>query len=247
MKREIDITMLMDSYTDNEFNIGGEAGVEADKVVGAVLPQVKQRKKVKPLFKVIAAAAAAVVLAGTVTAATIAIRARYETLTGLDVEYWMEGERGGYTIKQNADGRELPVKLDENNRLLFAADGQDIDITDLVDEDTPYVYEYTGTNGSICYVVVGGAAGDYGYFDLVSLKMSEEETWWNVIGHNATVSGGYEDRRSMFKPWCLAALDELGIWDDINCITDTYFDPAEENGGFGEVFNAEYNTIEIRN
>lgn len=236
MKREIDITMLMDNYTDSEFNIGGEPAVEADKVVSAVLPQVKQKKKVKPLFKVIAAAAAAVVLAGTVTAATIAIRARYETLTGLDVEYWMEGGHGGYSIKQDADGRELPVKLDGNNRLLFTADGQDTDITDLVDEDTPYIYDYTGTDGSTCYVVVGGAAGDYGYFDLVSLKMSEEETWWNVIGHNTTVRDRVdEERRSMFKPWCLAALDELDIWDDINCITDTDFDPAKENGGFEDV------------
>ena len=239
-KREIDITELMDNYTDNEFNIGGEAGAEAEKVVSTVLQQVKQKKKVKPLFKVIAAAAAAVVLAGAVTAATIAIRGGYETLTGLDVEYWMEGDNGGYSISMDAD-RELPVKLDGNNRLLFSAGGQDTDITDLVDGDTPYIYSYTNTEGNECYVVVGGAAGDYGYLDLVPIKVSEEYTSWNVIGHNTVVNHhADEERRSMFKPWCLAAFDELGIWDNINCITDTDFDPAAENGGFGEVFNAEY-------
>ena len=230
----------MENYTDNELFLEGEQTVDTEKAVSDLLGQVKARKRVKPLFKVLAAAAAAVVLAGAVTAATIAIRGGYKTLTGLDVEYWVEGDTGGYSISMGAE-KELPVKLDGNSRLLFSADGQDTDITDLVDGETPYIHSYTNTEGNDCYVVVGGAEGDYGYMDLVPIKLSEEYTAWNVIGHNTTVSNPVdEEQRSMFKPWCLSAFDELGIWDNINCITDTDFDPAAEDGGFGEVFSAEY-------
>lgn len=242
MKREIDITMLMDNYTDNEFNIGGEPAVEADKVVSAVLPQVKQKKKVKPLFKVIAAAAAAVVLAGTTAATAFTIKGGYTTSTGAEVSYEFGENHGIWNISH---GAEEVLRVEEGNRLMFVADGQYIDITDLVDENTPYIYSYENSNGDTCYIAAGGAAGDYGYVSMIPIPMSEDYVGWDENGYNVQVPREqrkeypadiivYDDdemkeekweayykardeaMRSWFKPWCLAAFEETGIWGSIN-------------------------------
>ena len=242
-KREIDITELMDSYTDNEFNIVGEAGVDAENIVSAVLPQVKQKKKVKPLFKMlIAAAAAAAVLAGGATAADIVIKGGYTTSTGIDVSYEFGENHGSWHISH---GEGEILRVEEGNRLMFVADGQYIDITDLVDENTPYIYSYENSRGDACYIAAGGAAGDYGYVSLVPIPMSEDYVGWDENGYNVQVPREqwkeypadivvYDDdemkeekweayykavdeaKRSWFKPWCLAAFEETGVWGSIN-------------------------------
>ena len=269
-KREIDITKLMDSYTDNEFNIGGEAGVDADKVIGAVLPQVKQKKKVKPLFKVlIAAAAATVVLAGTAAASRIVISGGYETPTGISVSYRFSENDGSWSTHFD-DDRTDPIKVEEGNRLIFIADGQNIDITDLVDENTPYIYTYDNSVGDACYIIVGGAAGDYGYIETIPMPVDEDVIKWREYGWNTHVpkdqwiegpegitiygddemaeekweayyKADNEAKRSWFKPWCLAAFDELEIWGSINGygenVAPEYI--SEFNESIGYVYPAE--------
>ena len=248
MKREIDITMLMDSYTDNEFNIGGEAGVEADKVVSAVLPQVKQKKKVKPLFKVIAAAAAAVVLAGAAAAATLAVSS-FTTATNLKVT-------GTYNYVHTDLSEEIvPIRVEEGNRLIFTAGGDHIDITDLVDENTPYIYRYTNEMGYECYVIVGGAAGNYGYADVYTVGMGR----WDADLTNAETpkeqhivipDGAHFDsdeevfaafaeaRRSELQPWYNNALDRLDVHPMFTGSTPS-LDPVEFNKSIGYVFPEE--------
>ena len=55
----------------------------------------------------------------------------------------------------------------EDGRLWFEADGQTVDITDMVDENTPYIYERadpgTGEKG---YVVVGGTVEGFGWCEF---------------------------------------------------------------------------------
>ena len=59
-----------------------------------------------------------------------------------------------------------PIKA-EDGRLWFEADGQTVDITDMVDENTPYIYERTDPNtGEKGYVIVGGTAEDFGWAEL---------------------------------------------------------------------------------
>lgn len=43
--------------------------------------------------------------------------------------------------------------------------GERTDITDLVDEDTPYVHTYTDGEGVLHYFLVGGTPEDYGWFE----------------------------------------------------------------------------------
>ena len=175
-KREIDITELMDSYTDNEFNIMGEAGVDAENIVSTVLPQVKQKKKVKPLFKVLIAAAAAVVLAGAATAAGFIGKGVFTTATNLEFGYDV-GEH--YTfISIDLTNAVPPVKL-EDGRLYFTLDGMHKDITELVDRTTPFIYSYTNpeTNRPI-HIIVGGDPDKYAFVEL----MKVDELGWQGIG-----------------------------------------------------------------
>ena len=270
MKKEIDITMLMDNYTDNEFNIGGEAGVEEEKVLSAVMPQVKPKKKIKPLFKALiaAAAAAVVVLAGTVAASNIVIRGGYKTPTGITVSYWFTEGGGSWSTHYDED-RGTPIKVEEGNRLMFVALEENVDITDLVDGDTPYIYSYDNSNGDACYIIVGGEAGDYGYIEAIPMPMGEDLIRWCEHGWNTHVPkeqwkeypediivygddengeekwAAYhkaedEAKRSWFKPWCLAALDELGIWDSISERGENVYDPILFNESIGYDFGDEY-------
>lgn len=180
-KREIDITELMDSYTDNEFNIGGEAGVEAEKVVSAVLPQVKQKKKVKPLFKVLIAAAVVAVCVIGGTAAAIAnpviMTGRFITPTGTEFEYKVDGN-GAYDVVTRGD-TVMPIKS-EDGKLYFVLNGESVDVTDIIDRETPYIYSYDiDENEKPGYIIVGGTPEEYGYVELYYV----EEAGWFSSGH----------------------------------------------------------------
>lgn len=51
-----------------------------------------------------------------------------------------------------------------DGRLWFTAHGREIDITDLVDEETPYIYTHTdASTGEKGYVIVGGTLEDFGW------------------------------------------------------------------------------------
>ena len=177
MKREIDITELMDSYTDNEFNIGGETGVEAEKVVSAVLLQVKQKKKMKPKFKVlIAAAAAAIVLAGGATAAGFISKGAFTTATNMEYGY----DIGEDYVNEYIDFRNAvpPAEL-EDGRVYFTLDGAHTDITELIDRTTPYIYSYTNAETrQPIHIVVGGEPENYAFVELVKV----DGLGWQGIG-----------------------------------------------------------------
>lgn len=212
MKKEVKISRLMDAYTDGEFFIQGESEVDLDTVKNNVIAKAAvKNKRVKPLVKVLIAAAAAAVLAAGATAAKIVTRGGYTTPTGVIMSYG-----GGMSY---AEDREHPIKVEEGNRLMFVADGQHIDITDLVDENTPYIYTYENSAGDNCYIVVGGAAGDYGYIELLPYMIEEDVVVWMEMGWNSRLlEPAYYDTdplRPWFKQWCLAAFDELELWREI--------------------------------
>lgn len=204
----------MDAYTDDEFFIQGESEVNMDTVKNNVIEKAAgAKRRIKPLVKIlIGVAAAAILAAGGATA--MATRGGYTTPMGISVS-----DGGGF---HSAEDREHPIKVEEGNRLMFVADGQHIDITDLVDENTPYIYTYQNSDGDDCYTVVGGAADDYGYIELLPYKIEEDGeniVVWMEMGWNSRLpEPAYHDTdplRPWFKPWCLAAFDELGLWSEI--------------------------------
>lgn len=46
--------------------------------------------------------------------------------------------------------------VEQDNRVYFAGNGEWIDVTDLIDLDTPFTYTYTDQNGIIHYICIGG-------------------------------------------------------------------------------------------
>lgn len=252
MKTELDITKIMDDYTDNEFGIEGELAVDEEKAVSELLAQVKPKKKMKPIFKALIAAAAAAVLAGTAAAATLVVSKQFTTPTNLVV---IDGNGiSDIDIQLYIAQIDIPLRVEEGNRLIFTAGGEHTDITDLVDENTPYIYPYVNTEGDTCYIIVGGAEGDYGYAELFPYSNNQK---WYSYGHNftnpqelqtkipdGTEYAGFEEmmeavnemKRSCFKPWHLTALDTLGLWDKQEGGCDDSLDPAEFNRSIGYVF-----------
>lgn len=57
----------------------------------------------------------------------------------------------------------------ENGRLWFVADGQRVDVTSQVNENTPYVWTQREKNGGLHYIIVGGTPEDYGWFEGIEL------------------------------------------------------------------------------
>ena len=51
----------------------------------------------------------------------------------------------------------------EEGRLWFVAGEERVDVTDLVDEETPYVWTQWMEDGSLHYIIVGGTPEDYGW------------------------------------------------------------------------------------
>ncbi len=61
----------------------------------------------------------------------------------------------------------------EEGRLWFLVEGQRLDITDQVDEKTPYVWTRWERNGDLHYVLVGGTPEDYGWAEGIKFANGE--------------------------------------------------------------------------
>lgn len=79
----------------------------------------------------------------------------------------------GYGTVQMSDGYDEqgnPVILSlEQDRLWLVARGQRLDVTDQVDEKTPYVDTWWDEEDTLHYVIVGGTTEDYGWFEGITL------------------------------------------------------------------------------
>ena len=243
MKTELDITRIMDDYTDNEFGIEGELAVDEEKAVTDLLSQVQpKRKKVKPLFKVLAAAAAAVVLAGTAIGVTTGLGHFFHTATGTYVEYHdVNGAPSALEVKFDTDSETSPIVLREG-KLWFVCDGQEIDLTGLIDEETPYIYTYENEDsGEDSYVVVGGTAEEYGYANIFTIN---DDRWESVeaTGTAATFDGctlymGMWDKE--YHKWFLSALKQL----DIN-VSRLHYSPSDLNEGYQQSLSHKMDMIQ---
>ena len=127
------------------------------------LETMETKKRRMPKARTIILAAALAV--GCVLSIAAGLPARvYNFATGGQVYVSPDSSYGSMTVDM-ADFV-APIKA-ENGRLWFEADGLTVDITDKVDENTPYIYERTdpGT-GEKGYVIAGGTAEDFGWAEL---------------------------------------------------------------------------------
>lgn len=124
--KEVKISELMSSYTDNEFQIEGEQTVDTEKAVKAVSQRIssKQKTKVRPLFKALIAVAAAAALTGAVSAAA-AVNEVWVTYT-VDGNVVSSDQLKTYTFVDDGTGK--IVDEDGNVLEIHEADSDDINI-----------------------------------------------------------------------------------------------------------------------
>ena len=167
MKR-IDLFQLMNAFQDEEFEPKEECFVDENKVKETVLAQVRQKKrKGRTVLMLAAALAACLALAGWTYGERI-----YQFISGSQVTISGSAGMGSGTITMSdgldENGDPTIISL-ENGRLWFVADGQRVDVTSQVNENTPYVWTQWEKNGGLHYIIVGGTPEDYGWFEGIEL------------------------------------------------------------------------------
>lgn len=162
--KKLEISRLMDEYTDTEVFPGGGSAADLDAVKAQVLASAKapaQRTRMPRKKKVLLAAALAAVML---------------VLVGAGFPYIQHRLVGGtLSFEQTSSGRitalvhSSEVLKREGGRLYFIQnDGQRIDVTDLISEDTPYIYDNSDPDtGMIYYVILGGTPDYYGSFEWI--------------------------------------------------------------------------------
>lgn len=162
---EIKISQLMDNYTDNEFFIDEESEVNMDKIKENVIENVSGKKtKIKPAAKIMIAVAAAAALAVGATAAAAVISGQLSDASGSTYNY--EVHEDGYSISATA-GNQADILTLEDGRLIFRLGDNTTDVTDLIDNQTPYIYAYTNADtGRKSYIVLGGTPEEYCMVDF---------------------------------------------------------------------------------
>lgn len=232
MKR-LEISRLMDEYTDTEFFPTGGSVANPEAVKGWVLANVKApvvKKRMPRKKKLLLAAALAAMLV---------------VLVGAGFPYIQHRLVGGtLSFEQTTDGRitafvhNSEVMELESGRLYFNQDdGQRIDVTDLISEETPYLYDGSDPNaGTIYYIILGGTPECYGYLEWIQTPYPFEDgaTNFDENGDPVSITYGFElntpdpdgsDNRqlahgfetalslndSMDLPWLLTGVEQLGI------------------------------------
>ena len=192
--------------------------------------ETKKRRMPKARTMILAAALAVGCLLSIAAAANLPGRV-YNFLTGGQIYVASDRTYGSMTVGGDPEASFLRV---EDGRLWFEADGQHIDITDKISEETPYIYERTDSvTGEKGCVVVGGTVENLGWieFFVVDGKMQagsgvnyfhlEEDQ--NVTGSGIEVVINSDDGtttsevvdcitgRIVERPWYRAALEQLGF------------------------------------
>lgn len=238
MKR-LTISKLMDEYQDNEVfpQEGSAADVEAVKnrvLAGAKTPA-KQRGRIPTRKKVLLAGALAAIMVVLVGAGYPYIQHRLIS--------------GELFFQQTADSRITghvhygpPIIEMEEGRLFFnQGEDQRVDITDLISEETPYLYDGSDPDdGKTYYIIAGGTPEHYGYLEWITVPnpfdydgdpqpaKTLDENGRRMTTSYAFTSVSYESGErhcagiggnvytvqmegDMYRPWLLAGLTQLGI------------------------------------
>ena len=160
--RKLDISRLMDAYEDTEFMPEEEILVDTEHIKQEVIKTVKGKRRTSRRVAIVAAAlCACLALVGWTYGERI-----YQLLSGQTMEVGGGGGIGSITVDLTDgldDNGDPTIIALEEGRLWFVALDQRVDVTDLVDEETPYVWTQWLEDGSLHYIIVGGTPEDYGW------------------------------------------------------------------------------------
>ena len=165
--KHLEISKIMDEYTDTEFFPADTSAVDPEAVKARVLAGIKAptgRKQLPRKKKLLLAAglAAALVLMGAGLPSLV-----HQTYQLLNTTL---------TFEQNPDSRSVTYEHGafsievEDGRLFFVLDGERTDITDIISEDTPYIYDGSDPEtGLTYYLIIGGTPKNYGWLEWVNV------------------------------------------------------------------------------
>lgn len=235
MKR-LEVSKLMDEYVDDEFFPEGGETADVQAVKDRVLAQAAPAKRRKTPLKMVLLAAALGVAGLLCIAAAGPLTQLYHMVSG-DSMLIQTDPTGQYYLHISWQDTSTPIVL-EDGRLWLVVGDERTDVTDLIDENTPYIVEGEDPNSGLKnYLIVGGTPEDYGwqiwmemplggysgggwntyttYYD-VDGKLIEYHVW-NAENHSMDgeplSSELVPDTVVVNKPWYDAADAQLGLWD----------------------------------
>ena len=198
-----------------------------EEIMDMLENQGTQKRRMPKAGKLILAAALAV---GCVLSIAAGLPAQvYNFVSGGQVVVQPDGASVDFALM--GDEETGPVTV-ENGRLMLAADGQKLDITDKVDENTPYVCAHTDpATGNKGYMIVGGTVDNYGWAEFFLTEdgicsMMGDNAWDNMVpvdGKDIPLGQLTEDQidalnksgdnlmRTVNRPWLDKAIAQLDL------------------------------------
>lgn len=165
--KKLEISKLMNGYLDEQLQ-PKEGLVDRERVKELVRARIGRRRVQKR--RVLLAAAVLAVCLGLV-GWSYGERI-FQLVGGGQVTIGGSGGEGYGEVHPSdgydENGKPLVVSLEED-RLWVVARGQRVDVTDQVDEKTPYVDTWWDGEGNLYYVIVGGTPEDYGWYEGVTV------------------------------------------------------------------------------
>ena len=177
-----DIYELMGEYADEEFAPEKDSNIDVKDVRKRVSKHIKMPHR---SIKLKAALALAAVTAAVCTGAAISafpngndVTMYVDMLTKKDIKLTFGYNEYGETFEED-DGAAydviFPLELVED-RLWFVADGQNFDITDMIDMDTGYIYKTVNPGTGLAdWVIVGGTPECYGFYEIMKYGDARDE------------------------------------------------------------------------
>lgn len=158
-------------------------------------PEQKAKRPLRPLRMALIAAAMILCCALMLAAGWMSLQSQ----TGVDIVNNMLSD----------DHAICPVEV-RDGRVWLAADGREMDITGLFDEQMPYIYLVEDTEGGIIeHIVVGGTLEDWGYMDVLTGLERINDWPCAIVGKGASLPWGQYNLK--WKDWAYTALEEIGI------------------------------------
>ena len=199
-----DIYELMNEYCDMEFSPVADEKADTKAVRKLVNEKIKLPCRHIRLKALVAAAAVA---AAACTGAAISASPDSEptvmyvdmlTEKNVRLEFgYSEEHQGNYFSEDHSEAEIIsPVEL-RGDRLWFVADGQEFDLTDMIDMETAYIYKTVNSKTKLAdWVIIGGTPEYYMYYEYMKFgdgKMEYAECTCDreFCWHDVEVITGY--------------------------------------------------------
>lgn len=181
--------------------------VSCEKRIWEAVEKKQQRPRpvLRPVLTAAAVLALVICLAPPVWAAVENLVIKFfNPDTGLSV-YQGENEQGETVVEVHYDTETPPFAEVRDGRLYFTGNGEDVDITDQVQDGKPYIYTYEEENDRTGYMIVGidESVENFGIYTFIR---EADGTWFTGTGQNFM-----DSETEQAYPWVAKVWEELNI------------------------------------